>query len=246
MVSRFLLPALLGALFAVPAQAITADELIAKNIEAHGGLDKMRAIQSLKLEGRLQISGEGFSVELGYAQLQKRGGKYRNEAALQGLTAITAWDGKDAWQVQPFQGRKDPEKLAVDQAKALAQQADIDGPLVDWRGKGHKVEYMGTEDVDGTAAHKLKISLADGDTEYVYLDPDHFLEIRTSVLTTVRGVESEQENDLGNYERVAGVYLPFSIESGPKGQAKGQKTTIEKAEANLALDDTLFAYPAAK
>jgi len=242
---------LVFALLSVPSMAVSAQsptvyELIEKNVHARGGIDKLRAIRSLRFEGSLQVAGGDSSFELGYMQFHRRGGGYRTEASLQGLTAVTAWDGKDAWQIQPFQGRKDPERLAADQAKGLAQSADIDGPLVDWRDKGHKVEYMGTQDVDGTLAHKIKIKLADGDTQYVYLDPEYFLEIRSSTLTTVRGVEFEQENDLGNYEQVAGVYLPFSIESGQKGQPKDQKITIRKAEANVALDDFLFAYPAAK
>ena len=225
--------------------APTVDELVASNIQARGGLEKIKAIKSLRMEGRLYFTG-GFSIELGYVDLLKRGGLYRNEASLQGLTAVQAYDGKDAWQIQPFQGRKDPEKLAADQAKGLARQADIDGPLVDWKAKGHKLEYLGTEDVDGTQAHKIKVNLADGDVQYIYLDPDHFLEIRNITQTMLRGVEFEQETDVGNYERVAGVYVPFSFESGGKGQPKNQKVSIEKAEANVELDEALFHYPAAK
>lgn len=235
---------LCGAL-ATGAQAVTVDELVAKNIEAKGGIEKIKAISSLRLEGRMHYSEGSFSLDLGYAQLQKRGGKYRSETSLQGLTAVMAYDGKDAWQIQPFQGRKDPERMVADQAKNLAQQADIDGPLVDWKAKGHRVDYLGTEDVDGTLAHKLKVALADGDTQYVYLDPNYFLEIRIATLSRMRGVEFEQETEVGNYERVAGVYVPFSIESGPKGQPKNQKITIEKAEANVEIDDALFAFPAA-
>lgn len=232
-------------LLAGHAHAVTVDELVDKNIQARGGMEKIKAIKSLRTQGRLYFTG-GFSVELGYMDLVKRGGMYRNEASLQGLTAVQAYDGKDAWQIQPFQGRKDPEKLAADQAKGFARQADIDGPLVDWKAKGHKLEYLGTEDVDGTAAHKIKVSLADGDVQYIFLDPDHFLEIRNITQTQVRGVEFEQETDVGNYERVEGVYVPFSYESGGKGQPKNQKVSIEKAEANVELDDALFHYPAAK
>ena len=232
-------------LLAGNAHAITVEELVSKNVEARGGLDKIKAIQSLRTKGRLYFTG-GFSVELGYMDLFKRGGMYRNEASLQGLTAVQAYDGKDAWQIQPFQGRKDPEKLAADQAKGFARQADIDGPLVDWKAKGHRLEYLGTEDVDGTPAHKIKVNLADGDVQYVYLDPDHFLEIRTITQTKVRGVEFEQEMDIGNYERVAGVYVPFSYEIGGKGQPKNQKISIETAEASVDIDDALFHYPAAK
>jgi len=228
------------------ASAISVDELVAKNLQAKGGIEAIHAINSLDLQGRMQFSGGSFSLELGFHQMTKRGVGYRNEAALQGLTAITAYDGKDAWQVQPFQGRLDPEKLAKDQAKSLAQQADIDGPLVDWKAKGHHLEYLGTEDVDGTPAHKLKVTLADGDTQFIYLDPDYFLEIRISTVSTQRGVEYEQESDVGNYEQVAGVFVPFAIESGPKGQPKGQKITIDNAVANGTMDDSLFAFPTNK
>ena len=53
----------------------------------------------------------------------------------------------------------------------------------------------------------------------------------------------ESETDFGNYERVNGVYFPFSIESGPKGGAKTRKITVDKAEANVALSDDLFRFP---
>lgn len=225
------------------ASAQTVDELIAKNIEAKGGMAAIKAIDTLKLEGTMRVGGGGFSLDLGFVQMTKRGGKTRGEASLQGLTAVSAYDGKDAWQIQPFQGRKDPEKLAVDQAKGLAQQAEIDGPLIDYRAKGHKIEYLGMEDVDGTPAHKLQVLRADGDTQYIYLDPDYFLEIRIITRTSVRGVEFEQESDVGNYEKVAGVYIPFSMETGAKGQPKGQNITVTKAEANVEIDDALFAFP---
>lgn len=226
------------------AQAITAEELVAKNIEARGGIDKIRAINSLRQEGRMQISFGDFKLEMSYLGMTRRDGMVRTDASLQGLTAITAYDGKDAWQISPFQGRKDPEKLSADQARDLARAADIDGPLVDWKAKGHRLEYLGTEDVDGTLAYKLKLTLKDGDTQFWFLDPDYFLEIRVLTRSKVRGAEVEQETDLGNYELVNGVYLPFSIESGPKGGPKGQKITIERVEANTDLDEAQFHFPA--
>src|SRR6476619_3653619 len=98
------LTALLGV--GLSAHAMTADELIAKNIQARGGADKLKALQSLHTEGKLSFGGGAF--ELSFQQIQKRPNFLRNEASLQGLTAIQAYDGKDAWQIQPFQGRKDP------------------------------------------------------------------------------------------------------------------------------------------
>ncbi len=227
------------------AVAITADELIEKNIQARGGLDKLRAIQSLTETGKVLLSGwSGGSMQMGFRQLLKRPGMMRTEESMQGMTSIAAFDGTLGWQLQPFGGRVDPEKLSADDAKQLKLAADLDGPLVDYKGKGYTVEYLGTEDVDGTDAHKLKVTMKDGDVQYVYLDPDYFLIIRLINQIRVRGVETEEEIDLGDYEQVNGVYFPFSIESGAKGSTnKYRKVTIEKAEANAPIDDQLFRFP---
>ena len=230
---------------AAGARAVTVDELIAKNLKARGGLDRIRAVQSLRTSGKLFAGGGGFSIEIPYAQMLKRPGMIRQEYSLQGLTSVSAYDGSVGWQVQPFSGRLDPEKSSADDVKGLKLLADLDGPLVDYQAKGSKVEYLGTEDVDGTDAHKLKVTLKDGDILYIYLDPDYFLEIRETVQARMRGVEVEWEQDLGNYEQVNGLMLPFSIESGAKGQPKYSKITIEKVEINVPLDAKLFHFPAA-
>ena len=228
---------------AAPAGAMTADELIAKNLEARGGVERIKAVDAIRASGRMVFAQGDFSIELGYTNLVRAGAGCRTEVSLQGLTAITAWDGQGGWNVSPFQGRRDPERMSADDAKALEYCADLDGPLVDWQAKGHRVEYQGTEDVDGTEAHKLKVALANGNVQTMYFDPDYFLEIRTITQTTVRGVKQEQETDVGNYERVAGVYMPFSIESGPKGGPKGQKIQIERIEPGVELDPAQFAFP---
>src|SRR6185369_4929782 len=157
------------------AHALTVDELLAKNLEARGGAEKVAAIKTLKSEGKLIFGGQ---FELALTNYQKAPDSVRTEASIQGLTAVQAWDGKEAWQISPFQGRKDPEKMTVDDAKSMADDAPIAGALIGAAERGAKVEYLGTEDVDGTQAHKLKVTLKNGDVEYVYLDPDHFLEIR--------------------------------------------------------------------
>lgn len=223
------------------ASALTVDELIAKNIEARGGLEKIRAIQSLRQTGKVQFG----STALGYVWLGKRPGMVRTEISFQGLTAITSYDGSVGWRIQPFRGRIDPEKMAADDVKPMQLDADIDGPLIDYQKKGNKVEYLGTEDVDGTDAHKLKVTLKNGDVRYIYLDPNYYLDIRVIDQTRIRGAQDESETDLGDYEQVNGVFLPFSIESGPKGGPKNAKVTIDKAEANVELDDALFHFPPA-
>jgi hypothetical protein len=162
------------------------------------------------------------------------------------MTAINAFDGKEGWRVSPFQGRKDPEKMSADDTKSLMEDGEIDGPLVDWKTKGSTVEYVGTEDVEGTQAYKLKVVRKNGDVTFVYLDPDHFLEIRLRHQRMEHGAQIETETDVGDYEKVAGVFVPFSNESGSKGAPDKQKIVIEKAEPNVAVDDSIFHFPVTK
>lgn len=243
-----ILLAVTGALIAATAQAQeqkapTVNELVAKNIEAKGGAEALKSLESVKLTGKMLVNQGQF--ELAYAQTKKRPGEVRTEATVQGLTMVQAYDGKDGWKISPFQGRKDPEKMSPDDTKSLIEDAEVDGPLVDWQAKGSTVEYLGTEDVDGTQAHKLKVTRKNGDVSYVYLDPDHFLEIRITTQRIERGAQVEVETDLGDYEKVGGVFVPFSIEAGPKGSTDKQKTIIEKGEANVPVDDTAFKFPVA-
>jgi hypothetical protein len=232
--------------FVVPAAfGYTADELAAKNVEAKGGIDNIHAIKSLRLSGSMRIQQD--TLELGFLTLVKQPGSVRYEAALQGLTQVQAFDGRQAWQINPFQGRKDPENLSADDAKGLGEDAtDFAGPLVDYKAKGYKLDYLGREDIDGTDAYKLRVTRTNGDLTTVYLDPDYFLEIRTVNRRIEHGVPVETVVNYGDYEKVAGVFLPFSQQSGLKGSSDHQKVQFDKAEANVALADGLFQFPAAK
>jgi hypothetical protein len=219
----------------------TVDTLVAKNTEAKGGAQALAAVQSLRLSGKMVVNNG--RLELGYIQIKKRPGAVREETSLQGMTRIDAYDGTEGWKITPFGGRKDPEKVSVDEAKALVEDAEVDGPLIDWKAKGSTVEYLGTEDVDGTLAHKLRVVRKNGDINYVYLDPDHFLEIRIITQRMENGARVENETDLGDYEKINGVFFPFSIEGGSKGSTDKQKVIFEKAEANTPVDDSIFKFP---
>src|SRR5207247_9170286 len=110
-----------------------------------------------------------------------------------------------------FQGRKDPERMSADDVKSLMEDAEIDGPIVDWKAKQSTVDYLGTEDVDGTLAHKLKVMRKNGDVNFVYLDPDHFLEIRILIQRIKHGVQVEVETVLADSVKINGVFIPFFL-----------------------------------
>jgi hypothetical protein len=167
---------------------------------------------------------------------------------LQGLTGVQAWDGHEAWQIQPFQGRKDPERMSADQAKPLQYSADIDFPFVNYQAKGSKLAFLGTEDVDGTPAYKLRLQLASGDEILYFIDPDSWMLIRDVQKQQIRGAEQITENDYGEYEQVEGVWVPMTEASGPKDSDPSQKqqTLYEKAEGNVDVDPATFSFPSAK
>jgi hypothetical protein len=221
----------------------TVDQLVSKNIEAKGGVDALHALQTLRLSGKILLK-QG-QEERAYLQTKKRPNEVRTEGTLQDMTQVAAYDGKEGWKISPFQGRKDAERLSADDLKSLMEQAEIDGPLVDWKAKGSTVEYLGTEDVDGTLAHKVKVVRKNGDVSFVYLDPDHFLEIRILTERMRHGAYEEVETDLGDYEKTAGVFIPTSIDFGRKGDTDKGKIIIDKVEANLSVDDAIFHFPVA-
>jgi hypothetical protein len=226
------------------ALAYTADELAARNVAAKGGEEKLAAIHSFKAGGRLLVSGG--TIELKYTLLVTDAGLIRSEAQLQGLTQVAAWDGHTGWQINPFQGRKEPEQLPADDARELAENAaDFAGPLVGWKGKGYRLDYLGTQDVDGTEAYKLRVTRRNGDITTVYLDPDYFLEIRTVDRRIVHGVPQETVTDYGDYEKVGGVYFAFATESGVAGSSDREKLQIDRAEINIDAPDVSFHMPGA-
>jgi len=229
------------AVYAQDKPQLTVDELVAENVGAKGGADALRALQSIRLNGKMLVN-EG-QIQLAYAETKKRPDEVRTETTLQGMTAVEAYDGKAGWRISPFQGRKDPERMSADDVKPLMEDAEIDGPLVNWKEKGSTLEYVGREDVDGTSAYKIKVVRKNGDVNFVYLDPDHFLEIRILSQRVRHGAQEETETDVGDYEKIGGVFLPFSIESGRKGDSDKQKVVIEKAEANVPVDDAIFHFP---
>jgi len=224
------------------ANAQTVDEIIAKNIQARGGLEKLKAVKSLRTT--IKFSDGSFRAE--FRQENKRPGKVREEFIVQGMAQIQAYDGKTGWQISPFSGRRDPDLMSQDDMKSLIVDGDIDGPLVDYKEKGHKAELVGHDSMEGTDCFKVKLSMKNGDVRYYYLDSDSYLELKVEVQTTIRGALQESELYYGDYEQVNGIYYPFAVEQAQKGSSSRAQFSVEKIEQNLDLDDTLFSMPAAK
>lgn len=235
---------LIGAIALLPPaiRAQSVDEIIAKNIQAHGGMERLKSVETVRT--RAKFSEGSFRATT--LQNNKRPDKVREEFIIQGMARVQAYDGKTGWQVNPFGGRREAELLSLDDMKGLVVDADIDGPLVDYKQKGHKAELVAHDPVEGTDCYKIKLTLKNGDVRLYYLDADSFLEVKLETQTMIRGAIQENETYYGDYEEVGGIYFPFAIESGRKGDPDRVKSTVEKVELNVPLDDSLFSLPAAK
>jgi len=225
---------------ALPVAAQTADEIVAKYIKTIGGMDKVEAVKTLRRSGKF-TGGGGFEARV--MEEKKRPGDIRQEFSIQGMVGVTAYDGKNGWKIEPWQGKKDAEPLGEEEMKSIVEDSDFDGPLVNYAAKGNKVEYVGVDPVQGDDTYKLKVTLKNGDVQYYYMDTDYYVPIKIDTKRFIRGEERESETYLGDYKEVAGVYYAYSMETGQKGSPFRQKISIDKVEVNVPIADTRFAEP---
>jgi hypothetical protein len=230
------LPLLAGA---QSTPSLTVDEIIAKNIQARGGLEKIKSVKTIRSSGKITMGDLRAKV----VQENLRPNEVRQEFIIQGMAEIEAYDGKTGWRVDPFQGRKDPDRLSADDMKGLVEAADIDGQLVDYKNKDHRAELMGHDPVEGTDCYKIKLTLSNGDVKYYYIDTDSFLELKVETERTIRGTIQYAETYYGDYEEVNGVYYPFAFEQGQKGSSFRTKLTVDKVEVNVPIAGSLFVIP---
>ena len=225
-------------LFCVQASAQTVDELIKKSLDARGGIQKVKAIKSARLTAKIIQQG----LEIPLVIQQKRPRFVRVDVTFQGKSQTMAYDGESGWKTDPFQGSPDPEKIAGDDLKEAEEQSDIDGAMVDYKEKGHKVELVGKEEMEGTPVYNLKLTLKNGDVRNIYLDAENYLELKVNLKRKTPGGEIEVDQYVGNYKPVNGVLFPFSLETKIKGQTANQ-ITIEKIELDVPIDDAVFKMP---
>jgi hypothetical protein len=230
------------AVLAVSATAQTADEIVGKYIKTVGGMDKIQAVKGLRRTGKI-IAGGGFEIPL--VEENKRPNLVRQDITIQGLVGSNAYDGKTGWKIAPWQGKKDAETMGEAELKSIIESSDFDGPLVNYKQKGNKVEYVGTDEVEGTDTFKLKVTMANGEVQYFYMDTDYYVPIKIDTKRMIRGAEIEVETVLGDYKEVDGWYIPHSVEIGAKGSQFKQKIAYEKIEANVTIDDRRFSMPSA-
>ena len=240
-----LLAAVAAAVLALGAEPAnpTAEELVKRNIEARGGLEKLHGIKTLRMTGTMSLGNDAAAPTVLEFQ---RPSMVRWQFTVDGQTAIQAYDGKTAWVIMPFSGDNEPHEMSAEDRKGIALQADIDGPLVDAEKKGNKITLVGRDKPDGRDAWKLKITTSDGDERFVFLDAKTYLQFLTVTERTVEGRRLEIVNRIGDYRDVDGVKLPHSFEAGAEGVPESQVLHFDRIEINIPIDDARFAMPSTK
>ena len=233
----------LAMLVAMPAAGQTADDIIAKNNDAKGGLARQKAVKSVRMTGRMIV---GPGIEAPIVLEMKRPKSLRIDIAIQGMTITQAYDGTVGWMLNPLSGRTDPEPLPSELMKSVEEQADMDGPLVDYKAKGNTVELLGKEKAEGTDCYKLKVTLKNGDVRTFFIDAESSLEVKIETRTMVRGTEQLGDIILGDWKAVDGILMSHSVDAGQPGAPMRQKMTIDKIELNLPVDDARFTMPVKK
>lgn len=240
LVGKGLIGILVAGLVSTAAWAQTTDELIEKNIQAKGGREKIKAVKTVRMTGKMSM-GQGMEAPITLEM--SRPNRMRMEFTVQGMTGVQTYDGKEGWTVMPFMGKTDPEPIAGKQLDMIQEQADFDGLLMDYKDKGHKVELVGKEDLQGTPAYKLKVTKKNGDIGYYWLDADSFLEVKASGKTNMNGQEIEGESYFGDYKEVGGVMYAHSMENKAVGAPGSMTMTIDKIEVNPDLSASRFGKP---
>ncbi len=217
----------------------TVDEVIDKHVAALGGLDKINSVKSIRFTGKFSGMGADIPVTVSI----KKKDKIKMEMQFQGMSMIQAYDGTTGWQINPFSGKKDAEKMPAEQVKEMKENAEWEGQLVNYKEKGYKAELMGKEDVEGSDTYKIKLNDKDGDVTYYYLDAASYLVIKQTAKRKFKEKEITQEVYQGNYQAVEGIMIPMSIEIKTVGSDQSQKGTFDKVELNVDIDDAFFAMP---
>jgi outer membrane lipoprotein-sorting protein len=239
--ARLITTGLLLALVAVSplaVQAMDADELIAKNIEATGGLEKITSVQSVKFTGKFLAQG----MEFPFTMIQKRPSKMRIEAEIMGSTMVQCYDSDNGWGINPMTGSTAPQPMSGMEEMSFKLQADMDGPLVDYAAKGYTVEYLGEDEVEGTAVYKLKLDTNNGIVMNIFFDKEYFLNIKSSNAIKVDENEFETQTYPSDYQEVEGMVQPFAIETRD-GDTVLNQVMMEKVEYNIEVDDSIFVMP---
>jgi len=224
-------------LAAAPGAQTTADEIVARNLSAKGGVERLKALTTARITGKLVAQGR----EVPMTVWSKRPNLMRRQLLVEGQKLINGFDGTTLWAIGPGMGDK-AQEVTGPQADMAKDEAEFDNVFVDYKEKGHSVELVGTETIDGRTVHHLKLTRKNGKVQHHYIDAANGLEVRIATQVERGGSKGEFVTDFADHRQVDGLTVPFTMRQTMNG-TPGPQFVLEKVEFNVPIDDTLFKMP---
>jgi len=240
--AAFFLASFLSFYAAAAPAAPTLAQVLGKAYAARGGLVKLHATQGQRVTGTISFGNDAsgpFVVEM------KRPLKMHMELTVQSQTMVRIFDGKEGWANNPFTGKTSLDAMSEEDLKNIAEEADFDGPLVDYRKKGNAVELAGKDKVGDKDVWRVKLTTKNGDVRYYLFDATTFLALKWEGKRRAEGKEFSIESYFSDYRDVGGLKFAFRIDSGSSATDLTQKLIIDKIELNPQVPESQFAKPAA-
>lgn len=230
---------LLALLFGASSLMIgqTADEIINKNIEAMGGMDKLNSIKTIYEEDSLNAQGTKYPLKLWFVNKKCM----RVEFSFNGMTGFMVRRSDSGWNFVPFMGQTVAEPMTADQVKKGREELYATDAFVNYKEKGYKVTYEGKDETEGSESYKLKVDVSDSSSETYFIDPDTYYVIQVKGKRTVNGKVMETTETRSDYKKTPDGYI-FPMEENSSDQGD-MKTYVVKV--NVPIDDKIFS-PAVK
>ena len=220
--------------------AMSAAQIVDKNIAASGGLSAWHTVQTLTMEGTLDAGGK-VNHALPFVMKLKRSHKSRLEIVFNEQTSVQVYDGAQGWKVRPFLNRNEVEPYTKAEANSAAATDELDGPLVDYAAKGTKVALVGNESVEGPPAYKLKLTLRSGEQRNLWIDAASFLELKADGAPRILDGKSHPVAlYYRDYKSEHGLVVPHTLETAVQGVKATYKIQISRVAVNETFDDSLF------
>lgn len=207
-IKKHLILLLLSLGFTTLMSAQSVDEIIAKHIEAHGGAEKWDAISSMTISGNFT----SFSQEHDFFAVKSNKGEYYSTLNIGQHKVVEAFDGIKGWTDDPWFEVPFPRALNNIEINAFKQKAEFFTPFYKYKEKGHSVEYIGEENVDGVDTYVIKLTRHNGMLETWYLDKNTYLEFKSVSQWTDFAMPSSAESYFEDFRTVNGLVIPFYIE----------------------------------
>jgi len=214
--------------------APNVDDLVARNVQAKGGAEKLQAIQSLKQTAHVTFQGITGTITV----YGKRPNLLRQEIVMSGQKIVNAFDGTTAWSVNPMLGSPEPKAITGPQADDIKVQADFDSPLVNYKAKDYELEFVGLETLGTRKVNHLRLTSKERRVQQIYLDAETNLEIKIVGDTQMGPLE----NELSDYRVIQGLKMPFMMKTVSGGMVLSQ-IAVDSVELNPKIDDAMFKMP---